>query len=131
MVNDKGEYTKIRSDCGFFEYKLKGNAAATFGNILWPKDGWAPITPLRTMITVEQMEKSYGAEVAERYINKDDFTPVLFTRLIQSDADAISEQGLVEQWADTWHRATENHTGQHHRNKRVSVPTAAGEPVRG
>lgn len=127
--NDQGVDTKVRYDGGFFEHKLNASTAAQIGDIMWPKHGWAPIIVLRTKPTFEQLKKSYGTEVAEQYTNGD--VTVRSTGVTLSDAEAVSAQGRDKAWVHTLQKAAENHTWQHHRNKHVSVPTAAGEPVRG
>ena len=131
LTNANGTLRKVRCDNGFFEVKVSAKNMADGGITVSPTGGWAPIIPMRTKPTMEQMERSYGKKVAEAYFNEGQNT-VTFGRIdTRSDEQAISIEGLVAGWAETMQAIEQNHTGQHYRNRTISVPTAAGEPMRG
>ena len=48
-----------------------------------------------------------------------------------TEEENLSAAGLLVQQLQTVQWIEENHTGQHHRNTTISIPTAAGQPVRG
>ena len=96
-----------------------------------PIGGWAPIIPLRTKPTMEQIERSYGKDVAEAYFNEGENTKSIGRNKNLSDEQATSIGGLAVSLATTMQAIEESHTGQHYRNRTISVPTAAGEPMRG
>lgn len=126
-MNQRGELRKIRHNKGFFEIKLN----ASDNNVMvWPVAGWAPIMPLRGELFYEQLEQCYGAESARSYL--DQALPTnMGNTLDMTDQQAVSEEGRLVQLAAQVAAINGNHTGHHHRNHIVRVPTAPGEPVRG
>ena len=119
----------IRYHNGYFQVKC---TARLLGESVHPLDGWAPIIAKGSQPSEEQLQASYGhvlpGGVPELQIpttetaqlrqalegcGLEDFDMELFKALL------IRE--MIE----------ENHTGKHHRNRAVAVPTAAGQPVRG
>jgi hypothetical protein len=131
LKNGDGTFRKVRCDEGFFELKVSAKNMADVGARMVPKGGWAPIIPLRTKPTMEQIERSYGKDVAEAYFNEGENTASIGRNENLSDEQATSIGGLAVSLATTMQAIEESHTGQHYRNRTISVPTAAGEPMRG
>jgi hypothetical protein len=120
---------KVRFHNGFFQLKL--DAVKQSHHQACPADGWAPIVPLRGRATYDQILDAYGKEAAEAFTTCT-FEEVGVNRLAHlSDEQAVSLDGYLLGAGFNARAVAENHTGKHHRNKTVSVPTAAGEPVRG
>ena len=130
LKNVDGTFRKVRCDNGFFELKVSAKNMADHHTTM-PKGGWAPIVPQKTKVTMEQIERSYGKGIAEAHFNEGEKTVIFGRNANLSDAQANSIEGLAAGWATTMQGIQENHTGQHYRNKTISVPTAAGEPMRG
>ena len=96
----------------------------------YPTDGWAPVVPLRGTATFEQIERAYGSQHAKN--DTENLHSSMYAgRLEQTDEQAVSRAGLVQQHNAVVLAIAANHTGQHHRNQTITVPTAAGQPVRG
>jgi hypothetical protein len=127
----QGELRKYRYNEGYFEVKLNAASAKQYGLTVHPKDGWAPVMPLRGRATYEQIERAYGAEYAQNYIDGDHGTTILGRLEGLTEEENLSGAGLLAQQLRTMELIEENHTGQHHRNSAISVPTAPGQPVRG
>lgn len=128
MKNGSGVVHRVRYHKGYFQIYLDAQQQRA----LWafPKDGWAPIVELRgPSPTYEQACEAYGPEMAECFASGDHH--VLTMGPNQSDEVARSVDGLRESLEITQNFIAESHTGHHHRNKTISVPAAAGEPVRG
>ena len=127
----QGEFRKHRYNEGFFEVKLNAAAVKHYGLTVYPKDGWAPVIPLRGCVTFEQIERAYGAEHAQNYIDGLHSTAIIGRVEELSEEESLTAAGLRTQQLVTLQAIEENHTGQHHRNHAISVPTAPGQPVRG
>ena len=129
--NQHGEFSRYRYHKGYFELKLNAAAKKEFGFTEWPTDGWAPVIPLRGRATYEQLERSYGALHATNYIENLHETVALGRIEDMTDEEAVTVEGLIVQQLITIQSIEENHTGQHHRNTTISLPTAPGQPLRG
>ena len=127
MKNPQGVSHMLRFHKGYFQIKMEAPHAAEFGN---PKDGWAPIFELRGTPSFEQIAEAYGETEAENFFGGNALS-VYSGRMPVSDEEACSSQGLLEAVEQTNQLIAENHTGQHHRNKTISINTKSGEPVRG
>ena len=131
VMNLRGTYRKVRFYKGYFEIKLNASSSAEYGTV-WPKDGWAPIIPLRGQATFEQIERCYGARMAQDYVDNTLAGTVLFGRLDgMTEEEALTPEGWAIATLAATQTIVENHTGAHYRNHSVSVPVAAGQPVRG
>ena len=131
MKSGRGELRKYRYDQGYFEVKLNAACFKQYGVSVKPKDGWAPVIPLRGSATFEQIERAYGAEHAQHYIDGLHGTITLGRMEELTEQENLTAEGLLIQRIRTLQLIEENHTGQHHRNSTISVPTAPGQPVRG
>ena len=129
--NQQGEFRRYRYHKGYFELKLNSAAKKEFGLTEWPTDGWAPVIPLRGRPTYEQLERSYGAVHATTYIENLHETVAHGRIEGMTDEEAVTAEGLIVQQLIMIQSIGETHTGHHHRNTPISVPTAAGQPVRG
>ena len=127
MRNPQGVSHMLRFHKGYFQIKMEASHAAEFGD---PKDGWAPIIELRGTATFEQIAEAYGVAEAQNFFGGDALSCYM-GRMPVSDEAARSAQGLLAAVAETTQLVAENHTGQHHRNRTVSINTKSGEPVRG
>ena len=123
-----GVVHRVRFHKGYFQ--IYRDAQQQSSVCSFPKDGWAPIVELRgPPPTYEQICEAYGPEAAERFASQEHDTVVIGPA--QSDEVARSIDGGLESLMTTLNLIAETHTGHHHRNKTVSVPTAVGQPVRG
>ena len=129
--NPQGVWHKYRYNEGHFEIKFDAAVAKQFGRVMtYPTDGWAPVVPLRGTATFEQIERAYGSQHAKTY-TENLHSSMYAGRLEQTDEQAVSPAGLVQQHNAVVEAIAANHTGQHHRNHTITVPTAPGQPVRG
>jgi hypothetical protein len=131
MKNSQGEFRKYRYNQGYFEVKLNGATGKLYGVTEFPKDGWAPVIPLRGCATFQQLERAYGAEHAQTYIDGLHGTHIMGRIEELTEEENLSATGLLVQQLQAVQLIAESHTGQHHRNTTISIPTAAGQPVRG
>ena len=129
--NPQGVWHKYRYNEGHFEIKFDAAVNKQFGTVMtYPTDGWAPVVPLRGTATFEQIERAYGSRHA-REVTENRHDTICAGRLEQTDEEAVSRAGLVQQHNATVLAIAANQTGHHHRNHAITVPTAAGQPVRG
>ena len=128
MTSPQGVIHKVRFHNGHFQVKMDASQQQAMD--AHPVGGWAPIVPLREQPTYEQVLEAYGEKAAEDY-RTGNTTEAATGRLDMSDEEARSEFGLFMGHHVGVTAIAENHTGHHHRNKTVAVPTAVGEPVRG
>ena len=122
----QGEFRKYRYNQGHFEVKLNGASIKQYGLTTHPTDGWAPVIPLRGCATFEQIERAYGTEHAQSYIDGLHGTVTLGRIQELTEQENLTAAGLLTQQLLTLQMIEENHTGQHHRNTTISVPTAPG-----
>ena len=126
-----GTICKYRFVNGYFERNIHASIVKEVGQIKWPKDGWAPVIPLKTHPTFEQLERSYGEEATIRFFNCGSKETYHARQMFDEAGDAQTAEGLFMREMLTAGIIAENHTGNHYRNHHINVPTAAGEPVRG
>ena len=128
LTSKLGVIHKVRFHNGYFQIKMDASQQQAINS--HPAGGWAPIVPLREQPAYEQILEAYGEKAAED-CRTGNIRESPTGRLDMSDEEARSEMGLVVGHHVVVNAIAESHTGQHHRNKTLAVPTAAGEPVRG
>ena len=130
-VDMHGTICKYRYVEPYFERHIHASIVKEVGRIVWPKDGWAPVIPLKTHPTFEQLERAYGTEAARRSLACGGKEAYHAREMFDEAGDAETEEGLLRRDMLTAAIIAENLTGNHYRNHHMSVPTPAGEPVRG
>ena len=118
----------IRFHNGYFQVKC---TATLIKESIPPIDGWAPIIATGTYPTEEQLLASYGHVLPKgvpelRVVTNE--TAALRTALEDCNLEGLALEIFR---ANLIHEIIqENLTGNHHRNHKITVPTAAGQPVR-
>jgi len=127
--NEDGTARRIRFRGGHFQIKVLANT--TKGQCLLPADGWAPVIAEGESLAPSQVIDTYGAEVLHMIMER--FGGFSYGRHPQSERlfEAELRGGVDARDAEFRLMMMENSTGHHHRNKRVSIPVAPGQPVRG
>ena len=125
----RGTKHGIRFHDGFFQVKC---TTTLIKDSVHPIDGWAPIFASGTYPAEEQLQASYGhvmpKGVPELHVLSNE------TAALRAALEGCNLEGLALELlkADMIHEMMEaNLTGNHHRNHKLAVPTAAGQPVRG
>ena len=134
VILPPGTWHKVRFNNGYFELKVHEETlqAAQF---TWPKDGWAPVMPLKGKPEFEQIERAYGTEAATVFFTKwdaeDPNVLVLHREIFDAAGDAETVEGRNARQMVATQIIMDSHTGNHYRNKHLNIPTSAGQPVRG
>jgi hypothetical protein len=127
-----GVFHRHRFRNGHFQVKVQANH---YSDLLYPASGWAPVIKAGEHPTRSQLVDTYGSEVLElrdaifggsetfAYIQSPTTRRILDLLQQGASSDVTLAEGRQ--------MIAENHTGNHYRNKTVTVPTAAGQPVRG
>ena len=103
--------------------------------MVYPASGWAPMYSEDSFPTEVQIRASYGNKFCDE-------TVVITSDPIRTQTDSEREQILEASGLEGEERELlkqlllkaaieRNHTGLHHRNHRTTVPTPAGQPMRG
>ena len=108
--------------------------ARHYPDFLFPASGWAPVIKAGEAPTQSQLVDAYGSEVmdlrdavfggSERFKYRESPTTTPILELIKGGASPDETLAVQRRMI------AESHTGNHYRNKAISVPTAAGQPVR-
>ena len=121
-IGYNGVMTRIRFFNGYFQSRVpEGSRDPQFE---WPASGWVPVVQVGDEVNDQQIIDTYGNEfVSARESRVDPESRINYEAEMRGDRDA----SVVE----IERRIAENHTGNHHRNKHVKIPTTSGQPVRG
>ena len=128
MISQQGVRAKVRFNDGYFQIKKPADWFSEYKGVVRSNDGWYPMVPSNTHPTYEQMAQSYGHEQALEFGRGGE---VFFVGEEDQVGDDETAEGLRVQMSHTRERIQQNHTGNHYRNKKLRIPTAPGEPVRG
>jgi hypothetical protein len=131
--NHEGTFRQVRYYQGYFQIKVLANTMK--GEAVLPYTGWAPIVPTGGQATRDQVIHCYGLsmmQAIEAQFNQD---PESLSRMSYPQFDRVAQaeaRGGSEARNEELRRMmAENHTGKHHRNKSITIPTRPGQPVRG
>jgi len=127
-----GVKQSVREYNGFFQIRI-GMHLRNAKKFVIPESGWVPVVPLGGNVTREQLVDAYGldyVEYQESISNKPPDAPLEFVvnnpRILEASQHGFSAMNEAARAL-----VAQNHTGRHHRNKKISIPTCPGEPVRG
>ena len=132
--NEEGTLRQLRFFNGDFQIKVL--ASSTHGKCLIPASGWAPIVESGKNPSMKQIEDAYG-ESAVKALEELIDARIGGTHTMNSPShQRVQEAGLRNEDYQAWNLEmmrvmNEHHTGKHHRNKALNVPTMPGQPVRG
>ena len=119
----------VRFHNGYFQVKC---TPTLLGASAPPIDGWAPIIATGSRPDEEQLQDSYG-HILPRGVPKLQMV-TNETAQLREASEGCGLEGLELEFFRAMligNMIDANRTGNHHRNHKVIVPTAAGQPVRG
>ena len=124
-----GERLQVKSQQGYFFMHYSQRLRATFPDAVFPAGGWAPIVEYGAICSREQLLIAYPEFATNTLFIHQLANPEERQMVQQAYADGgdLGLSWLARRVADT------NFTGHHagRVNHHVTVPTAAGQPVRG
>ena len=134
-VDTRGCIQKVRylgKEIGFQMKCSRHLCMESVEGTIFPDDGWVPIHAEDKPSTKKQIQAAYG-DLAEIY-NPDLRVTSEMTRNVMNLIHSFGLEGeelevFKERCFDGLINL--NHTGNHYRNQKCSIPTAAGQPVRG
>ena len=131
--NTQGTFRQVRYYGGYFQIKVLADTAN--GEAILPIDGWAPIVQTGGQATRDQVIHCYGLTMMQTIEEEYNKNPEIWSGMSYPRFGRVQqaeERGGEEARNDELRRMmAEAHTGKHHRNKSVKIPTPTGQPVRG
>jgi hypothetical protein len=134
-IDTRGCIQKVRYRGQEIGFQMKCNQALSMESVegtIFPDDGWVPIHAEDKAATKAQIQAAYG-DLA----NKCNPECRITSEWAQNVMDLIHSFGLEGEELEVFKgKCFEilmdmHYTGKHYRNHRCSIPTAAGQPVRG
>jgi hypothetical protein len=135
VIDTTGCIQKVRYLGKEIGFQMKCNRKLCMDSVhetIFPDDGWVPIHPEDKAANKEQIRAAYGdlAEICNPELR-------VSSKWTQTVMDMIHSFGLEGEELEVFkEKCFEkfiklHHTGNHHRNHTIAVPTAAGQPLRG